>query len=323
MLENEPLKLIRNKNFSELLNSLRSSGEASIAQLANENPGGITTVKKYIQQALEEKMIEEAGEAESTGGRKAMKYRIRPDYQHFLILIVDNNSLLSLVYDFNMRVVSKNTIEFEISDFLTALHTSMEAASKDHPIGTICVSMPCVIKDGVIIDWYYNPSLVGTNIEKILEEKYKTNVLIQNDMKLTVLGESKTHNGASNIVTAQFNHNGIGVGEMVNGHVLEGSSGFAGEVGYMNTGRKEVSNTTYLSRIIRSVIVCINPEIIVFYSLNNPKKLKKIFEEATKGLPRYAIPEFFMRENYAQSIALGFLTLINKCGFFKKTEEIV
>ena len=86
---------------------------------------------------------------------------------------------------------------------------------------------------------------------------------------------------------------------------------------------KDISETTYLGKIIRNVIICINPEKVVFYQIEKPKRLQKIISEATKGLPDYAVPEFIVSDNYIGGITAGFHTLVNKYGFFKRAEELL
>lgn len=323
MFSQDTLSQIRNNNLSIVLETLRRHGDLSLSQLAEFNSSGLTTVKKCVQQAIDYGMIRESGEAESTGGRKAMRYTICPDYQYFLVLIIDNGKLLSTLYNFNFDRIYTDEIPFEMAEFMITVFNAISHAKEKYPLGTVCLAMPCVVKDGTIIDWYYNPAFIGVNIKAKIEDKFKINVIVQNDMNLTVLGESRIRNSVENIVTAQFSHNGIGVGEMVNGHVLEGSSGFAGEVGYMNLTRKDVTETAHFGRIIRNIIVCINPQIIVLYQIEKPKSLQKIIKEAVRGLPDYAIPEFIISDNYIGGIAAGFRTLVNKYGYFKKREELI
>lgn len=323
MFDQNTLTQIRNNNLSDVLETLRQKGNCSLAQLAEHNSGGLTTVKKCVLQAMDYGMICEAGEADSTGGRKAMKYAICPDYQYFLVIVVDNGKLLSTLYNFNYDKIYSKELSFNMTEFIDKVFRCISSARENHPVGTVCLAMPCVIKDGVVIDWYYNPSCIGINIKSRIESKYKINVIVQNDMNLTVLGENRKRNNVKNIVTAQFSHSGIGVGEMANGHVLEGSSGFAGEVGYMSINRRDVTETAYLGRIIRNVIICINPQTMVFYQSENPRLLQKIFKEAVKQLPSYAIPEFIVSTDYIGAITAGFHTLVNKYGFFKKQEELI
>lgn len=142
-------------------------------------------------------------------------------------------------------------------------------------------------------------------------------------MKLTVIGEStQGRQNSTDIVTVQFGHNGMGVGEMANGHLLEGISGFAGEVGFIQDLRKNIMGISYPSKIVRNAIIFLNPEVIVFYKSDRQNQFKEIFDRAIIGLPKYAVPKFEISDDYDNSIITGFISLINKNGFFKiKAEE--
>lgn len=319
MAEQDTLKNIRNKNVSDILQVLRKESVCTLSQITEKTDGGLTTVKKCIQQAMNYGMVIEGDIADSTGGRKAKQYLLNPDYQYFLIIIVDNNNLICRIYNFSFAEVEETNTYFEMNEFLNCVYSNVDYALQKYDIGTICISMPCVIKNGKILDWYYNQSLKGVDLKLKLEEKYKKNVIIQNDMKLTVIGESVQHRkNIKNIVTVQFGHNGIGIGEMVNGHLLEGHTGFAGEVGYVNDIRKNIMGISFPAKIVRNSIIYLNPEIIVFYKSERQNEFKRIFTSAIRGLPDYSIPEFEISGNYFGSMIDGFISLINKYGYFKK-----
>ena len=322
MNEQDTLKNIRNKNLSDVLQVLRSKGACSLSELTENTDRGLTTVKKCVYQALDYGMVAEGDTADSTGGRKAKQYVINEKYQYFLFLIVDNNDLIIKICNFKYECVEEASEHFNIEDFLDVINKNIEKSIKEYDIGTICLSMPCVVKNGVILDWYYNQTLTGFDIKARLEEKYSLNVIVQNDMKLTVLGESAlSRHNTKNIITMQFGHNGIGAGEMANGHLLEGSAGFAGEVGYINDLRKNIMGVAYPAKIVRNAIVFINPETIVFYKSERQNNFRQIFDAAVKGLPPYAVPEFVISDDYTGSIIGGLISLINKYGYFKKAEE--
>lgn len=164
-----------------------------------------------------------------------------------------------------------------------------------YDIGTICLSLPCVVKGGIVLDWYYNSNLNRFNLKSALINKYHLNTIIQNDMQLTVIGES------------------------ANGHLLEGNSGFAGKVGYINNLRKNIMGISYPAKIVRNAIVFLNPEVIVFYKFERKNQFKEIISKAIIDLPDYAVPRFEITDDYFESIVTGFISLINKYGFFKKT----
>lgn len=320
--EKDTLKQIRNKNLSDVLQVLRSEGSCSLADITERTSGGLTTVKKCVFQAMELGMIAEGDIAESTGGRKAKQYRINEEYQYFVFLIVDNNKLLFKIYNFKLECAEQYSVRFEMNQFLFAVYENIDKIKEKYNSGTLCLSLPCVVKDGVILDWFYNPNLNGIDLKSALEDKYHMNIIIQNDMKLTVIGEStKNRQNTKNIVTVQFGHNGIGVGEMANGHLLEGNAGFAGEVGFINDLRKNIMGISYPAKIVRNAIVFLNPEVIVFYRSDRQNQFKEIFDRAVDGLPYYAVPRFEISDDYYDCIITGMMSLINKYGFFRKSEK--
>ena len=319
MIEQDTLKNIRNKNLSDILQVLRNKGTCSLSELSQNTDGGLTTVKKCVAQAIDYGMAIEGNIAESTGGRKARQYLINREYQYYFIAIVDNNNLIIKVFDFAINCVEDYQKSFEMNLFFSALNEEIEKQARKYTIGTIGVSLPCIVKNGVVLDWYYNPEMVGFDIKNKLEEKYKANVVVQNDMKLTALGVFNTDEmNSKNIVTMQFGHNGVGMAGIVNGHLIEGSTGFAGEVGYINDLRKNIMGVSYPAKIVRNAIVFLNPEIIVFYKSKRQNDFMRIFDIATNGLPVYAIPEFKVSEDYIEDIISGIALLINKYGYFKK-----
>lgn len=322
MIEQDTLKNIRNKNLSDILQVLRNKGTCSLSELSQNTDGGLTTVKKCVAQAIDYGMAIEGNIAESTGGRKARQYLINREYQYYFIAIVDNNNLIIKVFDFAINCVEDYQKSFEMNLFFSALNEEIEKQARKYAIGTIGVSLPCIVKNGVVLDWYYNPEMVGFDIKNKLEEKYKANVVVQNDMKLTALGVFNTDEiNSKNIVTMQFGHNGVGMAGIVNGHLIEGSTGFAGEVGYINDLRKNIMGVSYPAKIVRNAIVFLNPEIIVFYKSKRQNDFMRIFDIATNGLPVYAIPEFKVSEDYIEDIISGIALLINKYGYFKKREK--
>lgn len=323
MVEQNTLKNIRNKNLSDILQVLRDKGACSLAELVENTDSGLTTVKKCVFQAMDYGMIVEGDIADSTGGRKAKRYLINEKYQYFLFLIIDNNDLIFKVQNFKFECVENDSAHFDMYAFFETICKLIDKIIAEYDIGTICLSMPCVVKDGVILDWYYNPDMNGLDLKAALENRYHfINILIQNDMKLTVIGEStENRQNTKNIVTMQFGHNGIGVGEMVNGHLLEGYAGFAGEVGFINDLRKNIMHISYPAKIVRNAIVFLNPEVIVFYKSDRQNQFQEIFDKSVAGLPDYAVPRFEISDDYDNSIIAGLITLINKCGFFKKAEK--
>lgn len=56
----------------------------------------------------------------------------------------------------------------------------------------------------------------------------------------------------------------------------------------------------------------------MFYKSHRQNQFEKIFNTAVKDLPSYAVPEFKVSDDYFSSITGGFISLINKYGYYKK-----
>lgn len=164
----------------------------------------------------------------------------------------------------------------------------------------------CVVNDGVIADWYYDPAMNGFDFREYIAKKYNIQVIVENDMKLTALARTAVDEyRRSTIATVQFGHNGIGVAAAVDGNILNGCSGFAGEVGYILDSDRDIMSTGHTARIVNALIVFINPEKIFFYGSDKQNNFPEIFDAAVKGLPSYAIPEYSMTQDYLQDITTG------------------
>lgn len=319
MFNNEKLSEIHNENIVAILNIMRQKMPCDYACLAQNTGLGLTTVKKCVEECVEDGMVIFGDMADSTGGRKAQQFNINPDYQNFILIIPDNNQLIVNLYDFSKKLIKQEKKNISVIHFYDEIRKIIEDYKSRFPTGTVGISLPCVVKNGEIIDWYYNKGMQGINVIRELEKEFSVNVVAQNDMKLSVLGATLVpeRQGINNIVSAQFGHNGIGVGEIVNGHLLDGFSGFAGEVGYIKDLRKDIMGTAYLAKIIRSVIICINPEMIVFYRSERQNSFEKIFREAVKELPEYAVPRYEISDGYKEDIESGLFYLIEKNGYIK------
>lgn len=322
MLNQKPLENIRIKNFSEVLKVMREIGTCSLAQITERLSVGLTTVKKCVEEGVRCGMILTGDTADSTGGRRAQLFLINPKYQYYLMIITDNNSFLIQLYDFNRNCIKRVQKHFDMVQYYRILCGEIQTFADQYAVGTVCISLPCVIKDGRIMDWYYNRSMEGFDIQSDLEQRFGVHVIVQNDMKLTVLGAAVRleKDPISNLVTAQFGHNGIGVGEMVNGHVLEGASGFAGEVGHTQDVRKNIAGVAYPAKIVRNIIIYLNPERIVFYRSGRQNRFPEIFQQAVRELPATAIPEYAISDEYYADIRAGLFRRVDQYGYFRRGE---
>ncbi|MEG1845496.1 MAG: ROK family protein [Oscillospiraceae bacterium] len=299
---------VKNNNFNLILDTLKSSDEMTISQISDATSLSVPTIKKTIDYCVKENMICESSIAPSTGGRKAKLFKICEDYAFAIYFAIDNNQLICRVENFKNGVCfneQKNISVRNLKDEIDCFYKKI--FEKYHKISLISISLPCVVNDGKIIEWFYNSDFNGMDFKKYLEEKYKVAIILENDMNLTVMSVcNKLENPFNSVVaTLQFGHNGIGLGQMANGNVLKGHNGFAGEISFVSDIRKDIKSIRYCSKIVRNLIVFLNPEKIVFYRSERQNRIDEIMAEAIKSLPKYAIPEVTISDNYLEDIFYG------------------
>ena len=111
MPNQKALENIRIRNFSEILEVMRRLGPCSLSQITEQMNVGLTTVKKCVEEGIQDGMILPGETADSTGGRKAQQYRINPAYQYYLMIVTDDNDFIIKVYD-SAAAVSKRRDRF-------------------------------------------------------------------------------------------------------------------------------------------------------------------------------------------------------------------
>jgi predicted NBD/HSP70 family sugar kinase len=98
----------------------------------------------------------------------------------------------------------------------------------------IGVSMPGLINPETGHNYTYPIVLGEGSIKSVLEEEFGVPTHVINDSKATVLGEYRFGLGRGKKHVLAINIDwGVGLGIMVNGELLNGASGFAGELGHI------------------------------------------------------------------------------------------
>lgn len=307
----------------KILKAFRSSESITVPQLSRDTGIGLTTIKKYVAAGLKNGSVAAGDTAESTGGRKPQLFKLNAGYRYYFVFVIDNDDLHLEVFDYCFRTAEHIVLKFKLPDYLKTVEAAFEAAlEKYSAVGAVCFSLPCVVSSGVIVDWYYNPSLNGFDFKSYFENKYRVRAAVENDMKLTALAKTAVSEfSESTIATVQFGHNGIGAAAAVNGSILSGYNGFAGEIGYIIDKDKDVTSIAYTAKIVNALIVFINPEKIFFYNSDNPNSFSDIFNEAVKGIPGYAIPGFSVTNDYLTDVTSGLLESIYKYEYFDEGDK--
>jgi len=245
--------LVRKANQGSIVEYLRRHGPTSKAKLSRVLKISKPTVAKNIDELLNEKILYEYGEGESSGGRKPLLIAFNPNYKFVLSLEINVNHPMIALYDLQGKILTKiklsmpSTIKEE--GFLNKIYSEIEEmmtdeAINDDRIGVIAVSTPGIINEATG-DIYANPQFKDwekVNLVKELKKRFNKKVIVKNDISMAALGEKHYGIGRNykNLIYISSTL-GIGAGLILNGKLYEGLNKAAGEIGYFVT-KDQINN---------------------------------------------------------------------------------
>lgn len=336
-------KILKKVNRTLVIEALTEMGSATRVELAGKTKISQPTVNSIVRELLNDGVITEKGEAISSGGRRAQIYQLNFDFNCVLAVIVYptefHYSVVNLAGESLEAGISKISNK-NITESLTQLISSIIVGRQN--ITTISIGVPGAVDNfGRIFAIPQLQQWEGVNLQQELAKKYPDYVItLENDMNAMALGYYETVQEAEikDLVYAYVG-DGLGMGIIANGNIINGFSSFAGEVGYMFTGdvntesheayapfevafKHSIENNhsgEVIGRMIVNVICVLNPPMIVFGGkYASDKMLTDIENYCIKHLPTIAIPGFEHVKNEEEYYFTGLV----KKGYQKADETI-
>ena len=282
---------LKNVNTSLIISSIRSRGNATRSEISKDTGLSHTTVRAILKELMDMDEIVSLGLDESTGGRRASRYEINLNKRFLLVMAIEK-------YNVNYRVVNTlgNTIE-ENSRGITSLEDvnvvielieSLEGIYKN--IEGIGISVPGVVTDDGFLSGIRMEDWKEIKIKKQIEEKFNIPILLENDINSSAIAfyndyVEKNNNRKMSLVYISFTSLGVGSGIVVNGEVIKGDNGYAGEIGFIPMGdsffntkiSSELDDLEYCRVVIDAIKVIsaiINPSVVVLGGSNFRYDLK-------------------------------------------------
>jgi predicted NBD/HSP70 family sugar kinase len=225
------------------------NGFATLAELSRQLNLSIPTVTKIVEEMTEQGLIIERGKLETAGGRHPSLYGLNPESCYFGGVDIKNNAVSIGVVDFTGQMVTQaNDLPYEYENSPAALDKLCGMINEFFDSLTVPRSRIAMIN--VNISGRVNPktghSYSRFNFEEepltdILSRKLKASVCIENDTRAMALGEYLCNNNRDERDLLFINLSwGLGLGAVIDGKIVTGKSGFAGEFGHMVTCDNEV-----------------------------------------------------------------------------------
>ena len=200
------------------------------------------TVSQVVQELLDGKVLTEADQLPSNGGRKANSLAINPNYGFIGICYFSATTMTIAISDLSGQIKNKrreiNLIEegpkVALPNATEWLQEALKGITKSKLLGIVVgVPGPVEHQSGVVI----NPPIMrgwdGINIREHFFQTFKVPVFLENDVNLMVIAEHRLiYPDIDNLILIKMS-TGIGSGLIIDGRLYRGSQGSAGDIGHI------------------------------------------------------------------------------------------
>jgi predicted NBD/HSP70 family sugar kinase len=214
---------------------LRQAGTQTQPTIAQSTGLSLPSVIHAVKRLEQQKLILEAGE-ERGQGRPAKRYRTTPEQHLIQAIDLGGSSIRSALFDLEgKKLETTQTISlYEFSKLNRTQAIAHLQELTDPRAARIGICAPGIIRPNATLEnsWLFGFETVA---RQTLEDTFGKPVLLENDARSAAWGELRCGHGTSNFAFIIFAY-GIGAGIVLNGQLLRGQRGAAGEMSYMPNG---------------------------------------------------------------------------------------
>lgn len=228
----------------QILKALYFQNSQSIAELSRTFSKSIPLITKSINSLVEMNLIEGNSYGASTGGRRAIQFKINNKLSKYALVIALDQFYTSVhIFDLDNKIIEEKIDLYNpLSDNTNTLSNIINYVEEIIATSNIKmtdfigfgISMPGFIDTNKGINNSYNIKNPIFNLREQIENYFKIPTLIDNDSTCIALAEQK-FGAAKNFKSSLIiNLNwGVGLGIIVNDQMFKGSSGYAGEFSHI------------------------------------------------------------------------------------------
>lgn len=242
-LDNSDIKTNNKKRIIKLLTMERELTKLDISRNLNISVPTVTTI---VGELKEEGIVEEAGMASSTGGRKPVIIRFLPDSRYSIGLDLGRDYVRAILTNLDSKIIEDRKKELTViteSEVLSAMKKLIEdlinsrAYIKNKLLG-IGLSLPGTINEKELT-LEVAPNFRLKNIcFRELHSHFNLPIFLENEANAGALAESKLGiaRDLKNLIYVSITE-GIGGGIFINNDMYKGTGRRAGEIGHMCISR--------------------------------------------------------------------------------------
>lgn len=233
------LKKLNRMTILNLIKNYQPIGRQDLAHMTGLTPAAITGI---IRQLLELNLVEERGLGKSNGGRRPMKLVFNGQAGYVIGLEVTHAETIMGVADLTNQPTDIKTIALDMTEperGLPALVNHVNELMRDHGANFlgIGIAFPGLLQasSGIVRrSVNLGPGWDGFPLREYLTERLEKPIFIENNSNASVLAERWFGGGTNyrDLVYVNLGE-GISAGIILDDHILQGFSGYAGEIGHI------------------------------------------------------------------------------------------
>ncbi len=235
-------------NMSIIFNYMRQYGPITRAKLSRDLNISAPAVSRAIEKLLGESYVVETGKAKSKTGKKPMLLKTNDSKGLVIGIDLARGRVRCMLANFSGESIKSlwGSAIGDSKDILDKLSDDIAQLAGDDCIGlvkTVCIGVPAVVDDesGRILSAPLYGSWKNLDIGGYINKKLGIPVYIENNVNLAALAEKNYGQGQKfNDVFFLEIGNGIGGGIIIDNHLLRGSEGSAGEVGFSIVNQENI-----------------------------------------------------------------------------------
>ncbi len=241
---------INRLNKIEVLGLIREHGTISRAEIVEISGLSAPTVSRIVKGLIrEEKLVESIGIGDSSGGRPPVMLKFKGEESYVIGIDMGATATRGVLSDLNGKFIEEikfptrlndgfEEIAGDVGDLIQKLADSDRKAASARIFGVGIAVAGLVDFEHNIIE--YSPDFKWHNVDIVgeLRKKIDYPIIFDNVTRLMALGGLSYGKGmkSNNFICINVGY-GIGSGVIVDGELLRGARGFAGEFGHITAER--------------------------------------------------------------------------------------
>ncbi len=243
-------QLIKELNEIRILTLVKNEETISRIELARRTKISKVAVSEIVNRLSEAGYIVEIGKGESTkkGGKRPTLLKLNPDNGFVVGIEIHSSHAKIALANLNSEIIREEIVQFEVGEtivtVLPEIIRCIDQIFSGNPkykekLISIGIGLPGFIdyEKGELVFAVTIHGWVQHPLASVFSEKYKVPVIIENDVNARTYGEHLLGAGqdTDNMVCIWLGE-GLGAGIIVDGNLIRGRYGSAGELGYLELG---------------------------------------------------------------------------------------